>query len=112
MAAVKANDLLAMGALWGTESGPATSRMTHEEAEQRLTVMRLYLEHERYSVLPAQTQLLGGRDNQRMFRVQLERKNCKPVVPFVLVRAGASWMVESIDLAEAGNPQRSCPAKG
>lgn len=110
MAAVKANDLTAMEALWGTQSGPATRRMSHTEAEQRLTVMRVYLDHERYSVLPAQRQLVGGRENQRLFRVQLERKNCRPIVPFVMVRTGSGWLVESVDLAEAGNPARACPA--
>jgi hypothetical protein len=109
MAAVKANDLVAMEALWGTEAGPATKRMSHDEAEQRLTVMRVYLEHERYSVLPAQRQLMGDRGNQRLYRVQLERKNCKPVVPFTMVRNGSGWLVESVDLSEAGNPARTCP---
>src|SRR3989441_8096319 len=44
-AAVKANDLQRMGALWGTERGPANDWMKSDELRQRLSVIQRSEEH-------------------------------------------------------------------
>ncbi len=107
MSAVEANNLLAMGELWGTKSGSAMEKMDRADLEKRLTVMQRYLTHDEYEVLAAETM---GRidDRTRAYRIRLTRAGCVHNVPFELVRVGGGWLVSNIDLAQAGNPARSC----
>src|SRR5260370_7397276 len=51
LAAVKGNDLDRMGALWGDEHGPAKNSMKPAVLRQRLTVMRIYLDHIGYRII-------------------------------------------------------------
>ena len=76
--------------------------------ERRLTVMRIYLENEEYEILAPGAQM-GLDEKQRVVRVQLTRRGCRPVVPFTLTRFGNGWLVSNVDLAAAGNPARACP---
>ena len=62
MAAVEANDLVAMSQLWGTSSGPAADDMDLAELEMRLTVMQRYLTHDEYQIEPRVT--LGRLDDR------------------------------------------------
>jgi len=107
--AVRANSLSGLRELWGTERGPAVRFMGAREAEQRLTVMRTYLEHERFEF--AQPNAVDpANSTQRIVRVRLVRKGCQPVVPFTVVPWHNGWLVKSVDLAAAGNPSRPCSA--
>ena len=109
--AVKANSLTAMAQLWGTEKGPAARTMNHEEMDKRLTVIRSFLVHDSFEFQPRNMMSASGAD-QRVLDVKITRKNCKPVVPFTLVRWGGGWLVQSIDLSAAGNPARPCAPEG
>jgi hypothetical protein len=111
MNAVSANSTYAMGELWGGRRGPARTYMAPDEVERRLTVVRIYLEHNEYEILPPGAQP-GNEDDQRIVRVQISRRGCRPVVPVTLTRYGDTWLVSNVDLAAAGNPARSCPAPG
>ena len=71
-AAVKANDLQRMGALWGTERGPANDWMKSDELRQRLTVIQRYLAHVGYRVIEGPL-VVPGNSSQRSFRVELQR---------------------------------------
>jgi len=104
--AVRANSLTAMSELWGTERGPAVSYMERQMMEQRLTVMRTYLVHDRYELVVGN----DGMTNPRVVRVRLYRRGCSPVVPFTVVRYRTGWLVQHVDLEAVGNPQRDCPA--
>lgn len=107
LAAVQANSQVAMGELWGTSDGPAASRMSREELEKRLTVIRAYLVHDAYTVVPGDGSL-PAEQGERIVQVRLERNGCTPVVPFTVVRYGRGWLVKAVDLEAAGNPQRRC----
>ena len=107
LAAVQANSLTAMGEVWGTDRGPAVSFMERQEMEQRLTVMRTYLRHERYEFVVGNA---AGSTSERIVQVRLIRGNCRPVVPFTLVRYRSGWLVQQVDLEAVGNPQRTCPS--
>ena len=107
MDAVRANSLVAMGDLWGSDRGRARTYMSPDEMERRLTVMRIYLENEEYEILAPGAQM-GLAENQRVVRVQLTRRGCQPVVPFTVTRFGNGWLVSNVDLAAAGNPARTC----
>ncbi len=108
MGAVAAEDLARMADLWGTDDGPASRKMDQEELQMRLSVMRQYLAHESYEVLVGQVGVLSSDENRRLYQVRVIRGTCLYVVPFTLVRFGQGWLVQSIDLAQAGNPARVC----
>ena len=109
--AVRANSLIAMRDLWGSERGPATSYLNTQEVDQRLTVIRTFLEHERFEFAQP-SEVDPSNSAQRIVKVRLTRKNCQPVVPFTAVPWGRGWLVKNIDLPSAGNPARSCGPEG
>ena len=108
LAAVKDNDLRAMGDVWGSSRGPANAWMAADYREKALTVIRATLAYETYTLDPAGTRP-GGSSEERVLRVQLRRNNCRPMVPFTVLRVGDGWLVSNIDLDAAGNPRRPCP---
>jgi hypothetical protein len=105
--AVRAGSLQSMSSLWGSGRGPARTYMPADELEQRLVVIRTYLAHEQFELVEPSAELLPTAD-RRVVQVRLTRNGCTPVVPFTVVRYGSGWLVSEIDLAAAGNPQRSC----
>jgi hypothetical protein len=107
MNAVRDNDLKTMANVWGSRRGPASTYMASQELEQRLTVMRVYLEHESYEIVPPRFSA-DASSNQREFGVRITRRGCTATVPFTLARYGDGWLISSVDLAAAGNPARSC----
>ncbi len=110
--AVKAGSLSAMGETWGSTRGPASSYMDRIELEQRLTVIRAFLQHEQFEILESQAGVTSPGDRKRSVQVRLTRRGCTPVVPFTVVPYGSGWLVSDIDLSAAGNPQRTCPPGG
>jgi hypothetical protein len=107
LAGVKANNLAAMGDVWGSDRGPANSWMEASMLHQRLAVMQRVLAFQTYSI--GQDGVQAGRSNdERIVHVQLSRNGCTPVVPFTTRRYRDGWIVSAIDLDAAGNPQRSC----
>ena len=107
--AVSANSLAGMGRLWGTSDGPAVGNMDQAVLEQRLTVIRIYLEHEEFRIVPGDP--VAGANieaGERAVFVRLSRRGCTPTVPFTLVPYGGGWLIRTIDLASAGNPSRRC----
>jgi len=96
--AVRANSLVRMGDLFGGSRGPASGYMAARELEQRLTIIRIYLEHERAEVLPPDESMILADPGTRVFRVRLTRRGCAPVVPFTLTEWRGRWLVTSIDL--------------
>jgi hypothetical protein len=107
MDAVKANDLTVMSRFWGTAKGPAADNMKADELQQRLTVMKTFLEHERYELVGSPVPVPGATDRQQV-EVRIERKGCRPVVPFTVVSWRRGWLVLAVDLGLAGNPARPC----
>ncbi len=113
MNAVSANSTVGMGQLWGNSSGPASDYMDRATLEQRLTVIRIYLEHEDYAIVAGNlaigTVLQPG---EHAVFVRLTRNGCTPTVPFTLIPYRNGWLIRDIDLAAAGNPSRRCGAGG
>ena len=107
MNAVQANNLRAMGQLWGTESGPMIGRMDADQLDMRLTVMQRYLVNENYQILPARSTATPS-EGRRMYELELTRLGCVLRVPIELVRVGGGWLVNDVDLTSAGNPGRPC----
>ena len=111
MSAVSQRNLRAMSELWGDQRGPAIRTMNQGELEQRLTIMRQYLQHERYELVVDNMELSVSGD-RRTINVRLFRRGCEPAVPFTLTRYRGGWLISNVDLGAAGNPQRSCVRRG
>jgi hypothetical protein len=107
--AVKANSLSAMGETWGSARGPAVGYMDRAELEQRLTVIRTFLEHDSFEILGSPPGVAPENQPKHVIQVRLIRKGCQPVVPFTVIPYGRGWLVTDIDLSAAGNPRRPCP---
>jgi hypothetical protein len=112
LSAVKANDLTALGNVWGTERGPASGWMKPTEMHQRLTVIQLYLNHSGYRIIDGPSGDPRTPD-QQTFHVELQRTNCNVVVPIDLVRThNGGWIVKDPHLEAAGNPGKQCSGPG
>jgi hypothetical protein len=107
MSAVADENLEDMAGLWGGERGPALRYMDRNELHQRLTVIQIYLEHERYDILPPGINT-APEPSRRHYQVRIENKGCRPVVPFTLIRYRGGWLVNSVDLGAVGNPAKRC----
>ena len=110
MEAVNDTNLVVMGQLWGTASGPASRRMPRDELEKRLIIMQRYLANESFQVAAAQPgRVITERADQRFYSVRFVRSDgCAKSVPVTVVRSGNGWLVSDIDLAQAGTPGRPC----
>ncbi len=109
LSAVRNQDMAAMERLWGSSMGLASDQMDSHTLQQRLTVIRIYLEHEEYAIVPQpRDMLVEKQSNEQVVYVRLTRKGCTPVVPFTVAPYRGSWLVRDIDLESAGNPERRC----
>jgi hypothetical protein len=108
LAAVHANDTQRMGMLWGTERGPAAEWMKSDELKKRVTVIQKYLAHDGYRVVEGPL-AVSGHEDQRTFKVELQRSTCTLVQPIDLVRAKrGGWLVYDVHLENASNPAMGC----
>jgi len=112
LAAVKANDLAHMGGLWGSERGAAAGWMKPDELKMRLSVIQKYLNHDGYRVVEGPLPV-AGHDNERSYRIELQRAACNTVQPIDLIRTkSGAWVVYDVHLESAGNPVGRCRPGG
>ena len=67
MAAIKAEDLQALGGIWGTPDGPARNRMSMEDLQKRELTMLCYLHFDTYKVLDSAPAM----NNERTYAVDM-----------------------------------------
>jgi len=112
MAAVKVKDLDRMGRLWGSERGPAASYMKADELKKRVSVLQIYLANDGYRILEG-PQPVPGKDNQRTYRIELQRRECNVTTSVDIIRANdGGWFVYDVHLADLSNPAAACKPKG
>jgi hypothetical protein len=105
--AVADSNVAEMGRYWGTSRGPAA--ITHQpgDYEQRLLVTQLYLRQAPFRVVRSDP--VTGDDSRMMVSVDLDRTQCTRTVPFTVVRTSDhGWIVQNVDLTQAGTPGRPC----
>jgi hypothetical protein len=105
MQAVADSNLIRMAQLWGTASGPAAQTRVPADYERRITVMQAYLRNESHRVLPPPPSATEGRQD---VRVEIRRELCTWTVPFTAIRTNSGWIVNQVDLTQAGNPAQPC----
>jgi len=109
LSAIRDQDMGAMEQLWGSSSGLTSDRLDAQTLQQRLTVMRIYLAHEEYTIIPRPNDMfVDTQSGEQVVYVRLTRKGCTPVVPFTVAPYRGGWLVRNIDLQAAGNPERRC----
>jgi hypothetical protein len=104
--AVSDSNLSKMAALWGTSAGPSSRTRQPPDYERRVAVMQAYLHHDDSRILSDTPETVPTRHT---VQAQLRRAACTWTVPFVAIQlADGGWIVNSVDLATAGNPARGC----
>jgi hypothetical protein len=96
LAAIRAKDLQALGAVWGDKNGAIrdTKRITREEVEQRELVLMCYFNHDTYKVI-SDAPSSGG---ERVMTVSLTRGTLSRTTNFYLVGGRDRWYVRSADM--------------
>jgi hypothetical protein len=104
--AVSDSNLEQMARLWGTVAGPSARTKQPPDYERRVAVMQSYLRHDDSRIV---TDAPDAGPTKHLVQAQLRRAACTWTVPFVVIQlADSSWIVNSVDLATAGNPARGC----
>ena len=105
MQAVADSNISKMASLWGTTNGPASKTNQPTDWERRVAIMQAYLKNDSFRL----TSDVGESEARRALQIEIRRKTCTWSVPFVAVKIGdGSWLVNQVDLTQAGNPARSC----
>ena len=96
LAAIRAKDLQALGAVWGDKNGAIrdTKRISREEVEQRELLLMCYFNHETFRVL-SEAPSPGG---ERIMSVSLTKGTLSRTTNFYLVSGQDRWYVRSADI--------------
>lgn len=106
--AVKAKDVARMGRLWGSARGPAAQWMSDSILHMRMAVVQRYLEAPGYRIVEG-PEAVPGRNDRRLFQVELQRPHCVRVQPIEIVQThSGGWLVSDVHLESAGTPG-TCP---
>ncbi|MFN2603775.1 MAG: hypothetical protein ABR582_13610 [Gemmatimonadaceae bacterium] len=96
LAAVRAQDLQAMSAVFGTSRGPSRDNMDREQLEKRLIILQCYFNHDKYRILGE----APGEASQRVFAVELTRGRLTRTPHFYTIRGpNDRWFVDNMEIA-------------
>ncbi len=109
MQAVADSNLTRMAQLWGSSGGPSATTRQPADYERRIAIMQAYLRNESHRVLPSTP---SGSEARQDLQVEIRRELCTWVVPFTAIKTGNGWLVNQVDLTQAGNPARPCAPGG
>ena len=95
VAAANAQDIKAMGRVWGSSGGAVLDQMERTEMEQRELIMMRCLRHDSYKVVNDRPSTNGD----RILSVELSRKSLTRPSDFVATKGPESrWYVQTADL--------------
>lgn len=93
MRAVKAQDLQAMSAVWGTEKGPARETLSRDQVDKRELIMQCYLGHDTYHILSS----APARNGATAFQVSLTKGPLTRQTTVSTVRGPSNrWYVDDV----------------
>jgi hypothetical protein len=98
LAGIRAQDLQAISAVWGTEQGPLVSAgdISRDEVEKRELIMICYFRHDSARVLE---QSASGQSNRPGFRVELKRGDQTRTPTFTTAQGPQGrWFVADADV--------------
>jgi hypothetical protein len=100
--AVNAKDLDTMARLFGTRDGSILNRDPKQQVEDRMFALSAIMKHQDYSIEGSQI-VPGRRDEATQVFVRMSVNGNSLKVPFTLVWAGNSWMIEQIGIEAITN---------
>ncbi|MGB7211605.1 MAG: hypothetical protein WBC97_03170 [Gemmatimonadales bacterium] len=109
MAGVADSNIVRIGSAWGTSKGAAAVLGQPADWQKRVTVMQLWLRGGTYTITGDQS--LVNDKTHRQVTMDLVRGGCTKTIPVTVVKLKRGWLVESIDLTAAGNPEKPCAQK-
>ncbi len=93
--AAKAQDLQAMGAVWGSTEGASRDNMDREQLDRRLLILQPCYVADRSQILD---ESMGAGPTERRLRLQLTRGTTTKTIEFKVVRGPSSrWYVEDVN---------------
>jgi hypothetical protein len=104
MRAVNANDLEGMARLFGTRDGSVLRIDPRRQVEERMFAIASILRHRDY-VFEGDAIIPGRQDEAVQLLVRVTTPQTTAVVPFTMVNARGSWLVEQIGLDRLTNPR-------
>jgi hypothetical protein len=97
MDAVKAEDIQAMSAVWGTSAGLLRDQVSETDLFQRSFIMIKCLRHDNYTVLSE----ASGQAGKRILAIQITRGPLTRSTNFTVVTGpGNRWYVESFEVPQ------------
>ena len=109
--AVADSNIDAMASLWGTEKGPASRTKQPTDYLKRMEVVQIYLRNSPYTI--GAVSKVEGDPSRNTVNVVFDRKACVRTMPVtVLQTAKDGWIVNQLDLNQAGSPTRPCRNAG
>lgn len=94
MNAVKAGDLQAMSAVWGTAQGPARDQLDREDLDRRLVILLGCYRHDNFALGDER----AAPNGERVVAVQIVRGDRSKTANFQLVRGPSDrWYVRDAD---------------
>jgi hypothetical protein len=106
LAAVRAQDLQAMAAVWGTDKGPARDAMAPDRLEKSELIMMCYFNHDKFRIGRESV-----REGKQLYAVDLSKGPLNRTTTFYTVKGPSSrWFVENADIAPVQDFCRQAPA--
>ena len=95
MAAAKAQDIQALGQVWGSATGPILATISSAEVEQRAIYVMCHLKQDSYQIL-GESPAPGG---ERVFALEVKFKDLTASTHFNAIRGPAErWYVRTLEL--------------
>ena len=99
LGAIKAQDLQALGAVWGDKRGAARDIMPRDEYDKRVIVMQCYFSHDQARVLSGPTTKV----DTVLFNIELVKGNIRAqTTAKTLQGPGSRWYVLTLDPVPQG----------
>jgi hypothetical protein len=96
LTAVHAQDIQAMGVLFGTTRGPSRDNMDREELEKRLVILQCYFDHDKFRILGETV----GDAGHRIVTAELTRgANTRTPRFYTITGPGGRWYVDNMEIA-------------
>jgi hypothetical protein len=93
---VKAQDIQAMGAIFGTARGPARDNMNRDELEKRLIILQCYFNHDKFRIVDE----MLGEGGHRVVGVELTRGTVTRSPKFYAIAGpGGRYYVDNMEIA-------------
>ncbi len=96
LTAVRAQDIQAMGGLFGTNRGPARDNMNRDELEKRLIILQCYFSHDKFRILGESP----GDGGHRVVATELTRGTNIRIPKFYAIQGpGNRYYIDNMEIA-------------